>query len=315
MKTMNVSWRIIQTCLLVLSLLGASNGLLSLPASAADTPAPATVTLVGSLQSELGCAGDWDPSCASTYLVYDAGDGVWQATFDLPAGAWEYKVALNNSWTENYGANATLGGANIALNLAAPTTVKFYYDHETHWVTSSATNVIATVPGNFQSELGCAGDWDPGCLRSWLQDPDGDGIYNFQTTALPAGNYEGKVAINEGWSENYGEGGAPGGANIAFTVPNDFDLVSFSYDPASHILTINVSAPPPSDSVALVGSLQSELGCAGDWDPACSATELAFVTPIVGQVAMVILTLATFGALITAALSRERPAQTQPASE
>ena len=76
--------------------------------------------------------------------------------------------------------------------------------------------VIAVAPGDFQSELGCSGDWQPDCLRSWLQDPDGDGIYAFSTKTLPAGNYEGKVAINEGWDENYGQGGVPGGANIPF---------------------------------------------------------------------------------------------------
>ena len=36
----------------------------------------------------------------------------------------------------------------------------------------------------------------------------------FETTALPAGNYEGKVAINESWDENYGQGGVQNGANI-----------------------------------------------------------------------------------------------------
>ncbi len=38
------------------------------------------------------------------------------------------------------------------------------------------------------------------------------------TTALPAGAYEAKAAINEAWDENYGAGGVPDGANIAFTV-------------------------------------------------------------------------------------------------
>ncbi len=52
----------------------------------------------------------------------------------------------------------------------------------THWVTDNLNKAIATVPGNFQSELGCSGDWDPSCLRSWLQDPDGNGIYGFFTT-------------------------------------------------------------------------------------------------------------------------------------
>jgi hypothetical protein len=34
---------------------------------AAHTPDPSTVTLVGSLQSELGCPGDWDPSCLRSW--------------------------------------------------------------------------------------------------------------------------------------------------------------------------------------------------------------------------------------------------------
>ena len=41
------------------------------------------------------------------------------------------------------------------------------------------------------------------------------------TTALPQGSYETKVAINEGWDENYGQGGVPGGPNIPFNVPVD----------------------------------------------------------------------------------------------
>ena len=66
--------------------------------------------------------------------------------------------------------------------------------------------MIAVAPGSFQSELGCPGDWQPDCLRSWLQDPEGDGIYTFRTSALPAGDYEVKVAIGESWDENYGAG-------------------------------------------------------------------------------------------------------------
>lgn len=208
---------------------------------ASDTPDPAAVTLVGSLQSELGCPGDWQPDCAATHLVYDSTDRVWQQVFSLPAGNYEYKVALNNSWDENYGQNATRNGANIALNLSADTAVKFYYDHETHWITSNRNAIIATLPGNFQSEIGCPGDWDPSCLRSWLQDPDGDGIYRFTTSAIPAGNYEVKVAINESWDENYGAGGALYGANIPFNVPADGVEMIFTYDPVSHLLTIQTS--------------------------------------------------------------------------
>ncbi len=216
---------------------------LSTSAVASHTPNPTNVTIAGSLQSELGCAGDWDPACAATHLTYDANDDVWQGTWTVPAGSWEYKAALNDSWNENYGLHAVSGGANIPLNLGADTSVKFYYDHKSHWITDNHNSVIAVAPGSFQSELGCSGDWDPSCLRSWLEDPDGDGIYTFETTALPAGSYEGKVALNESWDVNYGQGGVQNGPNIAFNVPVDNTQVTFSYDATSHVLTVTVATP------------------------------------------------------------------------
>ena len=87
------------------------------PAAMANhTPIPGTVALVGSLQSELGCPGDWQPECPQTRLAPVAGSpGLFRATFDVPAGGYEYKVALNNSWDENYGAGGARGGANIAI--------------------------------------------------------------------------------------------------------------------------------------------------------------------------------------------------------
>ncbi|HSP52860.1 MAG TPA: hypothetical protein VLO00_08195, partial [Cryobacterium sp.] len=67
------------------------------------TAATPTVALVGSLQSELGCAEDWQPACASTELAPTGVDGVWSAEFTVPAGSYDYKVALNDSWDETYG--------------------------------------------------------------------------------------------------------------------------------------------------------------------------------------------------------------------
>jgi Ca2+-binding RTX toxin-like protein len=207
------------------------------PAGAVAATQPASVTVVGDFQSELGCTGDFQPSCAVTQLVYDANDDVWQGTFTVPAGEWHYKVALNGSFDENYGANATPNGPNITLVLPTDTAVKFYYDNKTHWITDNPTSVIATAPGDYQSEIGCSGDFDPSCLRSWLEDPDGDGIYQFSTDAIPSGTYQTKVAINESFAENYGAGGVPNGPDISFTVPANA-TVTFTYDPVSHILSI-----------------------------------------------------------------------------
>ena len=183
----------------------------------------ASVGIPGNYQSEAGCAGDWDPACPATQLVYDANGDIWRNTFSItPAGAYEYKVALNGSWDVNYGLHAQQNGPNIPLaTTATPQSVTFYYDHKTHWVTENVSSIIATVPGSFQSEIGCSGDWDPGCFRSWLQDIQGTGIYSFSTSAIPAGSYEAKVALNGSWDVNYGAGGVQNGPNIAFTVPAD----------------------------------------------------------------------------------------------
>jgi len=202
--------------------------------------APQSVTVAGTIQGVLGCPGDWQPECESTFLTYDEADDKWIGTFDLPAGSYEYKIALNGTWDVNYGAGGELNGADIALVLAEDATVKFIYDPNTHWVNDGVNAIIATVPGSFQSEIGCPGDWQPDCLRSLLQDPDADGVYEFRTSALPAGVYEGKVAINENWGENYGANGARDGADILFSVGEDNSEVLVTYNSADNQINITV---------------------------------------------------------------------------
>jgi pullulanase-like protein len=219
--------------------------LISVSIAASSAANPTSVTIAGSMQSEAGCSGDWDPGCPATHLTYDVSDDVWQGTWFIPTGSYEYKAAIDDNWNENYGLNGIPGGANIPLNLAAGASVKFYYDHKSHWVTDNHSSIIATVPGSFQHTLGCPGDWAPDCLRSWLQDEDGDGVMSFATTSIPPGNYEAKVAINESWDENYGQGGVPGGPNIPFTVAHDGAKVTFSYDSTTHVLTIGIDDPLP----------------------------------------------------------------------
>lgn len=234
------SYRVAMTLGALIPLLGAA--LWPIPARAN----PTSVTVAGDLQSELGCPGDFQPDCAMTHLIYDASDDVWQRSFSLPAGIFSYKVALDDSWSENYPVS------NVALELASPATVKFYYDDTTHTVADNVSSVIATVAGDFQSELGCPGDWQPDCLRSWLEDPNGTGVHAFTTDAIPAGDYQGKVAINESWSENYGVGGAPDGASYDFHVAASGDPVSFRYDGVTHLLTIETPEPGPT-AAALAG--------------------------------------------------------------
>ncbi len=212
----------------------------SLVVIAQDDTQPALVVIPGTIQSVLGCPGDWQPDCEVTALTYDPDDDLWQATFDLPAGSYEYKVAIDGTWDLNYGLNAEQNGPNIPLVLEEDTSVKFVWDNETNWVADSVNHIIANVPGSFQDEIGCPGDWQPNCLRTLLQDVDGDGIYIFQTSGLPAGLYEAKVAINESWALNYGMNGARDGANIQFVVAEDNDVVLVSYNTADNMINITV---------------------------------------------------------------------------
>ncbi|HEX6197197.1 MAG TPA: alpha-amylase family glycosyl hydrolase [Jiangellaceae bacterium] len=106
--------------------------MVAVPAAADHTPAPTQVTLVGSLQDELGCAGDWDPACEATALEPTGAGSVFTAEFDVPAGSYAYKVAIGGSWDENYGAGGEPGGADIPLVLLEDARLLVSYDHATH---------------------------------------------------------------------------------------------------------------------------------------------------------------------------------------
>ena len=111
-------------------------------AVAGHTPGATVVTLVGSLQGELGCPGDWQPECAATVLRPVAGSpGTWSATFDVPEGTHEYKVAVGGSWDENYGAAGAPGGANLTL-AARGGPVTFTYDEATHVISDDAPDAV-----------------------------------------------------------------------------------------------------------------------------------------------------------------------------
>jgi glycosidase len=235
--------------LIGLALLGIISSLLFLPrfltkVSASPDNQPVSVVITGSLQTALGCSSDWDPTCLDTALSYVLNDDVWSGTFTVPASTvgtpWEYKATLNGGWAENYGANAIFDGPNIALEVPSSQTVTFFYDHDTHWITSDLNSRIVTFPGSYQSELGCSADWQPDCLQAWAQDPDNDGIYEFTINNIPAGTYETKAAIDRAWTESYGIGG--GNANINFTVSAPTDTIIFRFDSNTNIPTVQVNS-------------------------------------------------------------------------
>jgi len=198
---------------------------------------PDSVSVPGTHNSEMGCSADWQPDCGAAQLSLDADDKIWKGSYTLPAGPYSYKAALNGTWTENYGDKGERDGANISYE-TADGTVTFFYDATTHWATSDEQTEIITAPGSFQSELGCSADWSPACMRPWLQDKDGDGVFTWATTKIPAGTWEFKIAHDRSWTESYGTGGSPSGGNITVTVPSDGARTNFVYDSATHLTTV-----------------------------------------------------------------------------
>ncbi|EYR63988.1 alpha-1,6-glucosidase [Actinotalea ferrariae CF5-4] len=123
-----------------------------------------------------------------------------------------------------------------------------------------------SVPGNHNSLMGCAGDWQPACQEAQLT-LGSNGLWS-KTFDLPAGTYEFKVAANESWAVNFGSNGAQDGPNLGYT--HGGGPITFWFDPETkYFFNSSMHAP-----MTIPGSHQQELGCPGDWQPDCTATLL-----------------------------------------
>jgi hypothetical protein len=94
------------------------------------------INLPGDYQDKAGCGGTWDPACPATSLK-KGDNGLYTLTVSLPAGTYQYKVAMDGAWTVNYGSDGTSGGPNYTLTLTADSSVTFTYDPTTHMVTTT----------------------------------------------------------------------------------------------------------------------------------------------------------------------------------
>ncbi|WP_226654591.1 alpha amylase N-terminal ig-like domain-containing protein [Guptibacillus hwajinpoensis] len=159
------------------------------------------VTLVGDLQDELGASKEWDPAAIET-VMEAKGDGFYEFSGELPAGTYEYKVAINQSWGESYGD----GGNNLKLTLPEKTNVTFYYHDDTHAIANSTTYTPSEkqprLVGSIQPAINAGAEWSPDQSTALFTDDNFDNIYSFSTN-VPKGNYEYKVVLGNQWGEEY----------------------------------------------------------------------------------------------------------------
>ncbi|WNB92369.1 alpha-amylase family glycosyl hydrolase [Bacillus sp. NEB1478] len=190
---------------------------------AKTTAAERTVTLVGDLQSELGASGDWNPADTATKMERQA-NGKYKLKGTLPAGNYEYKIAINGSWDENYGVDGKAGGDNYKLTVDSDKEVTFVYDDTTHKVSILEPLPQEQTPrivGSIQPAIGAGGEWSPGESTAFLKDEDTDNIYTY-TTQVPKGKYEFKIVLGNSW-----DAPAYPGNNFALNVVKDATITFF----------------------------------------------------------------------------------------
>lgn len=225
---------------MIVALVFSSLGLHPVKVSAETTK----VVLVGDLQSQFISTGaenpgkDWDETSVVTQMTY-SDNGLYSFTGTLPAGEYNYKVALNDSWDENYGfskytnSQGKNDGENIHIKLEEETTVTFYYNDITHKIADStyytpiAADKLPRLTGNLPAEA-----------LSTLSDPDFDGVYSTVVT-VPQGDYTYKVSVpgaTEAEDMSYPE------SDLALSLPLDLK-VTFKYNTADHSVTAEYKIP------------------------------------------------------------------------
>lgn len=95
---------------------------------------PEAVAIAGDFNILLGAPANWAPQYDESQMKLDAVDQLWKLTTDLPAGHYSFKIALNRSWDENYGAFGAFDGANHELHHTGGR-ITFNYDHRSRDIT------------------------------------------------------------------------------------------------------------------------------------------------------------------------------------
>ena len=97
-------------------------------------PQPEAVALAGDFNTILGAPENWAPQYDEAQMEFDFLDQLWKKSAELPAGYYTFKIALNRSWEENYGAFGAFDGPNHELHHAGGT-VTIRYNHATRDIT------------------------------------------------------------------------------------------------------------------------------------------------------------------------------------
>ena len=91
---------------------------------------PAAVAVAGDFNVLLGSPANWAPQYDEAQMELDLADQLWKIAVEIPAGHYSFKIALNRSWDENYGAYGVFDGPNHEVHHGGGLLV-IQYDHRT----------------------------------------------------------------------------------------------------------------------------------------------------------------------------------------
>lgn len=100
-------------------------------ASVGTVEQPDAVAVAGDFNILLGAPANWAPQYDESQMELDLVDQLWKLAAQLPAGSYSFKIAINRSWTENFGAFGAFDGANHEVHHSGGRLV-IHYDHRTH---------------------------------------------------------------------------------------------------------------------------------------------------------------------------------------
>ena len=89
---------------------------------------PDAVAVAGDFSILLGAPANWAPQYDEVQMELDQVDQLWKIAADIPAGFYSFKIALNRSWDENYGAFGVFDGPNHEVHHGGGLLV-IKYDH------------------------------------------------------------------------------------------------------------------------------------------------------------------------------------------
>ena len=163
----------------------------------------------------------WD--AGSNQMTYDPALGLYVYTFeDVPAANYEFKIAVNGSWNENYGVGGAKDGSNISCPVPETMDVTVYYNDETHLAVTNVTYVFADIT--------LSGTGIPEGTK--LTDKGLSGIYT-ATVDMAAGTYtDVKLTMN---GKDY---------TFAEIVVEEDKAVTFYMDPVTELYYHNANGEP-----------------------------------------------------------------------